>query len=128
MPDVNRADPLILPPQVIAASSAREFRQLAGDPLAAPVPSRTFRRTERLLLRVPVHSASGTPIELAARLLNRVGQTLRTLNKMRAPAPDGSTQFDLPLAWLAPGEYTIELSATSTRGTAKEVVRFSVTG
>jgi VWFA-related protein len=128
VPDVNRADPLILPPQVIAASSAREFRQFASDPLAAPVPSRTFRRTERLLLRVPVHSASGAPIELAARLVNRVGQTLRTLNPMRTPAPDGSTQFDLPLAWLAPGEYTIELSATSTRGTAREIVRFSLTG
>ncbi|HSC26211.1 MAG TPA: VWA domain-containing protein [Vicinamibacterales bacterium] len=127
VPDAGRADPLILPPQVFRAGSAREFRELLAADAPAPVPSRTFRRTERLLLRVPAYSASGASIRLTARLTNRRGQVLRGL----APAIIGSsgiTQFDLPLASLAPGDYTIDLTASSERGSARELILFRVTG
>ena len=44
------------------------------------------------------------------------------------PPEPGIVQFDVPLGWLAPGEYAIELNAKSAAGAAKEVVRFKVTG
>lgn len=128
VPDANRADPVILPPQIFRSSSAREFREISADPLSAPVPSRRFRRTERLLLRVPTHSPSGASVAVTARVLNRIGQVLREIRPMGNRGPEGAMQFDLPLAWLAPGEYTIELSAKSPAGVARELVRFTLTG
>ena len=38
------------------------------------------------------------------------------------------TQFDLPLARFAPGEYLIEVAAQSDAGTARELIRFRITG
>lgn len=128
IPDSSRADPLILPAQLFRSSSAREFREISRDPAAAPVPAREFRRTERLLLRVPAYSPGGSAITLSVRVLNRSGQILRQLEPMPALAGRDIRQFDLPLGWLAPGEYAIELNATSSAGTAKEIVRFRVTG
>jgi VWFA-related protein len=127
VPDVSRTDPLILPPQVFDARSARDFRELSANADAAPVPTREFRRTGRLLLRVPVHSSSGAPITLKARLVNRWGQVMRELAPMQR-AIAGITQFDLPLGWLAPGDYVIEFNATTPAGSAKEVIRFKLTG
>jgi hypothetical protein len=40
----------------------------------------------------------------------------------------GAQQFDLPLAWLAPGDYVVEFNATTSAGSAKEAVRFKLTG
>jgi hypothetical protein len=47
---------------------------------------------------------------------------------MKATVGAGIVQFDVPLGWLAPGEYAIELHAKSAAGAAKEIVRFKVTG
>ena len=41
--------------------------------------------------------------------------------------PDGRAQIDLPLAGLASGEYSVEITATSPAGQAKDTLRFRVT-
>lgn len=128
VPDTKRADPLLLPPHVFSSSSAKEFRETSGNPDAAPTPVREFRRTERLLVRAPAFSSSGAAVTVTARVLNRSGQPLRDIKPMRRSGNDIATQFDLPLSWLAPGEYTIELNATNAAGTAREIVRIRVTG
>jgi hypothetical protein len=128
VPDATRADPLILPPQLFRTSNAREFRQISRDPAAAPVPAREFRRTERLLLRVPTYSPSDGTIAVSARILSRSGQALRELEPMKAIVVHGIVQFDVPLSWLAPADYVIELNAKNTAGAAREVIRFRVTG
>jgi VWFA-related protein len=127
VPDVSKTDPLILPPQVFESRSARDFRQISSNVEAAPIPRREFRRTERLLFRVPVYSPSGATVALKARLVNRWGQVLRELPPMSASS-GGAQQFDLPLAWLAPGDYVVEFNATTSAGSAKEAVRFKLTG
>ena len=85
-------------------------------------------RTERLLLRVPTFEPGGNAVQVSAKLVNRVG----TLVLVLAPMPEESgqklTQFDLPLARFAPGEYLIELAAQSDAGTARELIRFRITG
>ena len=131
VPGVRGANPVILPPQVFRAQSAREFRDLIADVNAAPVPDREFRRTERLLLRVPTFEPGGNAVQVSAKLVNRVG----TLVLVLAPMPpldeeagQKLTQFDLPLARFAPGEYLIEVAAQSNAGTARELIRFRITG
>ena len=131
VPGVRGANPVILPPQVFRAQSAREFRDLIADVNAAPVPDREFRRTERLLLRVPTFEPAGNAVQVSAKLVNRVGTLVLDLTPMpplNEEAGQKLTQFDLPLARFAPGEYLIEVAAQSDAGTARELIRFRITG
>ena len=124
VPALRPSRATILPPAVLRAASAREFRRMVDDPLAAPVPSREFRRTERLLVRVPAYGPDGAPARVTATLLNRWRQPMRALPAMDAAPQPGVTQFDVPLAPLAPGEYSIRLTAD----TAVEHLTFRVRG
>ena len=63
---------------------------------------------------------------IGAGVLNRRGQFMRRLEAL-TPATDGVARFDLPLAWLAPGEYYIEVAATDGQHKAGERLPFRVT-
>jgi hypothetical protein len=112
-------------PEFLRARNAREFRTLDNDPEAVPVSSRQFSRTERLLVRFPAYSPDGEKPSVSARLLNRMGQPMRTLEVR--PAADGEHETDIALAGLATGDYQLELSATSPAGKTTEVLSFRVT-
>jgi VWFA-related protein len=117
---------VILPPIMIATQSARQFRAVLTDANAAPDPARQYRRTDRVLIRVPAYAA-GQAVPVAARLLNRVGQVMETM----APLPDrpgGVTQFDLSLAPLAPGDYFLQFTAAGPAGPIDLRVPFKITG
>ncbi len=128
VPNVRGATPVILPAQMFRASSAREFRDISADANAAPLPGREFRRTERLLLRVPTFEPGGNAVQVSAKLVNRVGVVVADLAPMPEEAGQPLIQFDLPLARFAPGEYSIEVAARSDGGTARELIRFRITG
>jgi hypothetical protein len=121
VPDLSKAQDALPTPAVVRARSAREFREMSVDPAAAPIPSRDFRRSDRLLIRLPASAADSSPI--GAMLLNRWHQPMRALEPMRTDVPGDTLQFDLTLAPLAPGEYTVRL----TNGKASESVTFRVT-
>lgn len=112
-------------PEFLRARNAREFRTLDSAPEAVPVSSRQFSRTERLLVRFPAYAPEGQQPSVSARLLNRLGQPMRTL-EVRSAA-DGGHEIDIMLAGLATGDYQLELSATSPAGHTTEVVGFRVT-
>lgn len=124
VPNLMGSRPTILPPAVLRITTAREYRAALHDPAIPPLPAREFRRTERLLLRVPAYEANGAPARVGATLLNRWRQPIRALTPMNEPSGDGVTRFDLPLAPLPPGEYTVRFTA----GSAAEQVTFKVTG
>ena len=125
VPALKGTAPLMLPAILIATQSAREFRQVSGDVNAAPDPSRSFRRTERLVIRVPAY-AGATPVAVTARLLNRLAQPISTLDAV--PGDGDVTQFDLPLAPLAPGDYYLQFSVPGPSGTVDQRVGFRITG
>ena len=125
VPDFRR-DIAIGTPAILRARNAREFR-LLDDAAAVPVASREFSRTERLLIRFPAYGPAGATPTLAARLLSRMGQSMRVLDVAPAAAPGGANEIDLPLAGLAAGEYLIEVTATSPGGEAKDRIGFRVT-
>ena len=112
-------------PEFLRARNAREFRVLDSDPEAVPVSARQFSRTERLLVRFPAYAPDGQQLSVSARLLNRLGQPMRTLDVR--PAADGEHQIDIALAGLASGDYQLELAATSPAGRATELLAFRVT-
>jgi VWFA-related protein len=122
--------PTMYPPAVMRTRSAREFRQALEDDTVPPVATRDFRRTDRLLIRVPAYAPSGAPAPVSAVLLNRWRQRMRDVDALAA-APGqrgGTTQFDLPLAGLAPGEYTLRLTVGGPADGMTDHVTFRVQG
>ncbi len=113
--------------QVMRTRSAREFAEASANPAAAPAPSREFSRAERLLLRVPVYAPGGIAPTVSATLLNRLGTPMRVLSVVRSDLPDEIVQFDLPLSWLAPDDYRVELVATAGADQIKALLLFRVT-
>ncbi len=110
--------------EVLRARNAREFRALdAGT--AAPVASREFSRTERLLIRFTAYGDARALPAVSARLLDQLGHTMRALDV--ASTSTENHAIDLPLAGLAPGEYAIEVTAASGGREATERLAFRVT-
>lgn len=130
VPNLQVSRPTFATPQVFRTRTARDFSDVSHNPDAVPVASRTFSRTERLLIRVPAYSAGDSTPVVTARLLNRRNIPMRELQRVDAPLQPGIVQFDLPLASLAPDEYRVELAASNASGSrdeAKEIVPFRVT-
>jgi hypothetical protein len=112
--------------EVLRARNAREYHGLAADPDATPVAGRTFSRTDRLLIRVPVFSTTESP-SVSARLVSGLGSAMRELAVSRVQARQAEYQIDLPLAALASGLYNIELTARTRDGEARDSLTFRVT-
>ncbi len=118
--------PQLLTPVIVATRSALEFREAVANADAPPDPGRDFSRTTRLLIRVPL--SGGTDARVSARFLNRAGQTLRAMDAMPGSA-SGVSQFDLPLAPYAPGDYVLLLTATTgAKSSVEQRVPLRVTG
>jgi VWFA-related protein len=107
----ERVDLALLPPEVLRARTMPEYRRIVQDEAAVPTPVRAFARSDRLVIRTPVWHAGGREVDVRALVLNRRGQPMREVDRL-PPAADGVATFDLPLAWLAPGEYYIEVAAS----------------
>lgn len=111
---------------ILRARNARDAQALAADPNAAPVAARQFSRSERLIVRVSVASDGEAPA-VTARLLSAIGGVMRPLAVVAAPSRPSEYQTDVSLAGLAVGTYSVEVSAATSRGDAREVVAFRVT-
>jgi VWFA-related protein len=112
-------------PVVLRARNARDLRDLREDASAIPVASRTFSRAEQLLIRVPAYAAQFPT--LSAVLISPAGQQMRELSAAQPIGPAPIAQFELPLAGLPPGAYSVQIIATFPAGNAQETVAFRVT-
>ena len=84
VPKLDKERVTLMPVALLRAGSAREFRAVSEDPDAAPVATREFRRTERLLVRVPAYEPGGEPARVSATLLNRWRQPMRARRRCRS--------------------------------------------
>lgn len=128
VPDVRKPgrNPFLAPPAIIRTRTVREYRASSVDPNATPTPERTFGRSDRLLIRVTAWDAAGGSVPVTARILNQWGHQMRTIDQVASAPSDSASQFDLPLAWLAPGEYLIELAGTTDSHRAAERITIRV--
>ncbi len=129
VPDLRRqkVGPVLLAPELVRARTLRDYQSAATNPDAAPSSVRTFGRGDRLLIRVPAFDMSGAAVQVTAKVLNAMGQPMRDIDALQATPRDGVSQFGMPLSWLAPGEYQIELQAANGNGTVKQRITFKVT-
>jgi VWFA-related protein len=130
VPDLTSAKrgPVLLSPEVVRARTLRDFRSARDNPDAAPSSGRVFARGDRLLIRVPAYDGSGTAVQVTAKVLNEWGQPMRDIDRIDATPRDGTSQFALPLSWLVPGDYLIEVQGTNANGAVRQRVAFTVTG
>jgi VWFA-related protein len=130
VPDLaaQKRGPMLLFPEVVRARTMRDFRTAVTDPKAAPSSGRVFERGDRLLIRVPSYDSSGTAVQVSAKVLNEMGQLMRDIDPADGADAGGVAQFALPLSWLGPGQYLIELAGANANGTVKERVAFRVRG
>jgi len=130
VPDLRRqkSGPVLLAPEVVRSRTLREYQNATTNPDVAPASARTFARGDRLLIRVPAFDMSGTDVQVTAKVLNAMGQPIRDIDALVASPRDGIAQFGLPLSWLVPGEYQIELTGANTNGSVKTRISFKLTG
>jgi len=130
VPDWQRqkTGPVLLAPEVVRARTLRDYQSATTTPDAAPASARTFARADRLVIRVPAFDPSGTAVQVTAKVLNSLGQPIREIDALQATPRDEVAQFGLPLSWLVPGEYQIELMATNTNGSVRQRITFKLTG
>ena len=130
VPDLRsqKRGPTLLFPEVVRARTLRDFQAAIADPRAAPASARIFARGDRLLIRVPAYDSSGTAVQVTARVLNEWGHPMRDIDRADAAAAGGVAQFALPLYWLGPGQYLIELAGVNANGSVRERVPFRVRG
>ena len=122
----QKQGPVLLAPEVVRARTIRDFATASANPDAAPSSARTFTRGDRLLIRVAAFDASGAAVQVTARVLNAWGQPMREIDAFGVTPRDGTAQFALPLSWLVPGQYQIELQGTNANGAVKQRVAFKV--
>ena len=96
-------------PRFFRARSAFEWRarKASADPL--PVASRTFNRTDRVLVDVGWHTDGDEPPVVTASLLNTKGDSLVTLPVVAQSSGHG--RVTLPLSSLAGAAYVIRVEA-----------------
>jgi VWFA-related protein len=123
--DLKGTGLLLGTPEVFRARTARDVRELRAEATAVPVAAREFSRAERLLIRIPAYAPS-TPT-LTATLISPAKQAMRRFQMEPVENQPGVTQVELSLAGLAPGQYSVALSAASSAGSAQESIAFRVT-
>jgi VWFA-related protein len=113
-------------PQVFRTRTALDRRELRADSAPVPVVSREFSRAEHLVIRVPAYAAGAEKLAVSASLVSPAKQTMRQLAVEQASTSSPFAEVDVPLAGLAPGEYSVSIVA-GKGGEAKEAVTIRVT-
>jgi hypothetical protein len=88
-----------------------------------PAVDRRFRRTDRIVVRLPVGDAAQPAV--TAEIVNRLGETLLQLPVQRS-GPGMDPQVELPVASLAQSDYVLRLTATANGAATARLVPFVV--
>ncbi|MXY24462.1 MAG: VWA domain-containing protein [Acidobacteria bacterium] len=144
VPDYTNPEVVLSTPLFVRARNELEYRSLVDDWTVPPAVSRSFRRTERMLVRFQAYAPGGAVPEVEARLVNRAGETIVPLDVLQPGAAGADSQpasggrgdatgsqagpnaFQVPVAlpFLPPGEYLIELTATFGDGETTHLAAF----
>ena len=109
----------------VRAGTKMEWQALVEDFDAVPTAGREFRRTDRLLLRFEAYAPGTVAADVKARLLNRGGDPIHPLEII--PSVNGSPyQVDIAPAHLPPGEYVVEIMATSPTSETTRLIAFKL--
>ena len=126
IPDLTAAGVRLSTPQLFRARTARELQQIEADPRALPTAAREFIRADLLLVRVAAYGQPGSASTFTARLLSRTGQPMADLTVKPYGSSSDHAEMELPLGSQRPGDYVIEINATSDTERAQELIAFRI--
>ncbi len=126
VPDFTAVGPVITTPAVFRARTARDVQQLRAAEDPVPAATRTFLRSERLLLRFRAFGPGGSVPALTMELLNKQGESLVALPP---PTNVSGDQFEavVGLGSLPPGDYLFAITATVDGESRREILAVHVT-
>jgi VWFA-related protein len=126
VPDFTAVGPAITEPIVFRARTARDVQQLRAAEEPLPTATRSFLRSERLLLRFRAFGPGGTVPALKMELLNKQGNTLVALP---APTNVNGNVFEavVGLGSLPPGDYLFAISAEVDGEIVRRVLAVHIT-
>ena len=127
VPDMAGTGPLIAPPFVYRGRTVRDLQQLRAAAAPMPAVTRSFSRTERLLLRFQVRVPGGATPVMTMRLLNQQGNSLVDLPAPTA-IPDGRYESEIGLSALPPGNYLIEINAEGAGAKTRTLLAIRIKG
>lgn len=123
IPAVDDVEARMGTPIVTRAATYAEYRALESAGEVVPVPSRRFRRTDRVVVHVPIAGAADA--ELVAEVVNARGERLVALPVTRGQG-GRTSRVELPLRNLAQASYLLRLTASFPGGSASQVVPFAI--
>jgi len=127
VPDMSGTGMTIANPQVFRARTAFEVGTLRKSTTAVPIVTRMFSRTERLLMRFEVYGPGAAPPQVEMRLLNKMGEAIRTLPPVTTPRAN-VFEAEVQLSSYPPGDYLIEIAATVGSEKTVRLMGIRVTG
>ena len=123
-PRFDARKPVITSVEFLRPGSPEEFLSMQADRLAMPTDVRQFFRHDRLILRVRAFFGA-RPADVTVRLLNPARKEVQV---PALPAIDGASQFDLPFAPYARGEYFLDVRAAADGVETSQRVTFRLVG
>ena len=127
VPDPTAAGPRLGTPFIFRGRSALDLKEVRAQATPMPAASRTFARSERILLRFQAFGPAGAPPAVAIRLLNATGQPLASFPEPAAAA-DSTYEAEMTFGAFPPGDYVIEISADAKTNVVREYLAIRVTG
>lgn len=127
VPDYTAPEIRLSTPELYRARTLPELRRLTADPTAMPTADRTFRRTDRLLVRFAAFAPGDAPVTCAMAVLSTAGRSVHEVT-LETPTGDGPREAVVPLAGLSPGDYLLEVAGQAGDERKRALVAFRVTG
>lgn len=123
VPDASDPAAALGTPVVISADSPSAFRALSVSDEAVPTLGREFRRTQRVLVRLPLRRDVAAGHTIVAELVNGQGDILRQLPVTRGTS---GAEVELPVANLAQAEYVLRFTLRRGSERATKLVPFAI--
>jgi hypothetical protein len=127
VPKPSPASPVVIAPAIYRGRTVRDIQQLRAAAAPLPTATRTFSRSERLLLRFQVIAPGEAPPAVTMKILNQGGGTMANLPPPTA-GPNGRYEAEIALGGLPGGTYLIECAATAGGATTRSLVAIRVAG
>jgi VWFA-related protein len=126
IPAFKSEDPTISTPLLFRGRTVRDLQLVRASQAPMPAATRSFSRSERLLMRFEIYGPADPAPTVAMRLLNNQGNSMAAF-PAPAKSPAGPYESEFGLSSFPPGEYLIEITVTQGAKTARRLFAIRVT-
>jgi VWFA-related protein len=126
VPAFKGEDLTVSTPLVFRGRTVRDLQVIRTQAAPVPAATRSFSRSERLLLRFEVYGPADPSPTVSMRLLNNQGSSMAAFPPP-TKTPAGAWESEFGLSAFPPGEYLIEITLTAGAKTSRRLLGIRVT-